>query len=90
MDISNTVVCTFQIALTTIRRLATRVHPLISVNYFAWAVAVVTAVLNVIERIPWPMTVRDWSLLVVVGIVGSLMVGAQFPELILCLSEPGR
>ncbi|KUI74490.1 hypothetical protein VM1G_11985 [Cytospora mali] len=61
------------IALTTIRRLGCRVHPLMSVNYFAWAVIVAMTIMIAFERTPWPTTVREWSLLVIVGIFGSLM-----------------
>ncbi|ROV95300.1 hypothetical protein VSDG_06020 [Cytospora chrysosperma] len=62
------------IALATIRRLGSRVHPLMSVNYFAWAVVLVTTILIFIARTPWTASsVRQWSLLIVVGIFGSLM-----------------
>lgn len=45
-----------------------------SVNYFAWAVVFVTTVLVMAERIPWVVTAKETSLLLVIGIFGSLMV----------------
>ncbi|KAL2292891.1 hypothetical protein FJTKL_07937 [Diaporthe vaccinii] len=61
------------IALATIRRIGSRAHPLISVNYFAWAVVVVTAILGFIQRLTWLMSSRDLALVVLVGILGTLM-----------------
>ncbi|KAJ0123347.1 hypothetical protein J7T55_011812 [Diaporthe amygdali] len=61
------------IALATIRRIGRRAHPLISVNYFAWAVVIVTTILISIQRLTSPTSSRDWALLVSVGVFGTLM-----------------
>lgn len=66
-----------QTALVTIRRIGHRAHVMISVNYFAWAVVIVTTVLGSVQRLTWPTSLRDWGLLVVVGSLGTLMVGYQ-------------
>lgn len=63
-----------QIALTVIRRLGHRAHPLISVNYFAWAVVTVTTILSFAQHLTWPAISRDWCLLVLVGTLGTIMV----------------
>lgn len=63
-----------QIALSAIRRIGRRAHPLISVNYFAWAVVISTTILGLAQRLTWPASSKDWGLLVVVGILGTIMV----------------
>ncbi|KAJ4386737.1 hypothetical protein N0V93_009635 [Gnomoniopsis smithogilvyi] len=61
------------IALTTIRRIGSRAHALIVVNYFAWVIVLVATTLVVIELPSWPQTIKAWVLLSVVGVFGGLM-----------------
>jgi drug/metabolite transporter (DMT)-like permease len=70
-------------AFTTIRWIGTRAHPLISVNYFAtWATIVCVIVLNVAPlldigqpalRFALPGSVRQWAMLLFLGVFGFIM-----------------
>lgn len=63
-----------QIALTTMRRIGSKAHPLIVVNYFAWVIVLVAGVVVMIEQPPWAYSVKAWGFMVVVGVFGGLMV----------------
>ena len=64
------------IAYTTIRWIGKRAHPLISVNYFAvWCTIVSSVALIFIPSVPFklPHTLRQWLLLVAIGVTGFVM-----------------
>lgn len=61
------------VAITTIRWIGRRAHPLILVNYFAtWCTLVSTFFLVVVPSIPFvlPHTARQWMLLFFIGVSG--------------------
>ncbi|KAL8776222.1 MAG: hypothetical protein Q9213_008348 [Squamulea squamosa] len=63
-------------AYTTIRMIGQRAHPLISVNYFAaWTTSVAAAVLLFVPGMDFqlPSGLRQWSLLVFLGVCGFVM-----------------
>ncbi|KAI1095196.1 hypothetical protein F5B19DRAFT_442255 [Rostrohypoxylon terebratum] len=70
-------------AITSLRCIGKRAHPLVSVNYFGtWCVFVTTTILSVAPaldyaqpelRLELPDTVRKWALLFVVGASGLIM-----------------
>ncbi|KAI1213630.1 uncharacterized protein F4807DRAFT_408513 [Annulohypoxylon truncatum] len=70
-------------AITSLRCIGKRAHPLVSVNYFGtWCVIVTTTVLSVAPaldyeqpalRLELPHTIRRWALLIVVGASGLIM-----------------
>ena len=63
-------------AYTTIRWIGKRAHPLISVNYFAlWTTVVSGAVLAFVPSVPFilPHTLRQWALLLLIGVSGFVM-----------------
>lgn len=63
-----------QIALTTIRRIGSRAHPLTVVNYFAWLVMLVATILGIIKRVKWPTSFKAWGYMTIIGVFGGLMV----------------
>lgn len=67
----------YQIALTTMRRIGSRAHPLTVVNYFAWVVFLASLTAVVVEQTKWPTSFSVWMYMIVVGIFGGLMVGRQ-------------
>ncbi|MCJ1315132.1 hypothetical protein MMC15_000448 [Xylographa vitiligo] len=62
-------------AYTTIRWIGQRAHPLISVNYFATWCTLVSTISFFIPGIDFrlPATVREWSLLISLGVCGFVM-----------------
>ncbi|KAI1139822.1 hypothetical protein F5Y05DRAFT_412003 [Hypoxylon sp. FL0543] len=70
-------------AITTLRCIGKRAHPLISVNYFGtWCVIVTTTVLSLAPvfdyeqpelRLQLPNSIRKWGLLLVIGACGLIM-----------------
>ncbi|KAI0884868.1 uncharacterized protein GGS22DRAFT_164530 [Annulohypoxylon maeteangense] len=70
-------------AITSLRCIGKRAHPLVSVNYFGtWCVLVTTTILSVAPaldyaqpelRLELPDTIRQWGLLFVVGASGLIM-----------------
>ncbi|KAI2464305.1 hypothetical protein F4781DRAFT_413468 [Annulohypoxylon bovei var. microspora] len=70
-------------AITSLRCIGKRAHPLVSVNYFGtWCVIVTTTILSVAPaldyaqpelRLELPHSIRRWALLVVVGACGLIM-----------------
>jgi drug/metabolite transporter (DMT)-like permease len=72
-------------ALTTIRWIGRRAHPLISVNYFSvWCTLVSTVALSTASHLPEPFTqpdlrfklpvnLRQWALMFMLGICGFIM-----------------
>lgn len=69
-----------QIALTTMRRIGSKAHPLMVVNYFAWVIVLVTGMFLVIDQPSWVYSVKSWGFMAIVGVFGGLMV-------CLCLSS---
>ncbi|KAI9653473.1 MAG: hypothetical protein M1831_006021 [Alyxoria varia] len=64
------------VAYTTIRWIGKRAHPLISVNYFAaWCTIVSSIALVFIPSVPFilPHTLRQWLLLIAIGVTGFVM-----------------
>ncbi|KAK2027945.1 hypothetical protein LX32DRAFT_721165 [Colletotrichum zoysiae] len=67
-------VCGGSVALTAIRSIGGREHPLVSVMYFAWAVVTVTAIAFFsMESIHLTVSVLSWLKLVPLGIFGFAM-----------------
>lgn len=74
-------VCGAASAYTTIRWIGRRAHPLISVNYFAaWCTFVSTVALLALPRLgspdvgfTLPATLREWGLLLFIGVTGFAM-----------------
>lgn len=67
-------VCGGVIALTSIRRVGTRAHPLTSVNMFAWSLVFVSGIaLMVIPEITWPRSPFIWACLIYIGTCGFAM-----------------
>ncbi|KAI0843694.1 hypothetical protein F5Y06DRAFT_255592 [Hypoxylon sp. FL0890] len=70
-------------AITTLRCIGKRAHPLISVNYFGtWCVIVTTTVLSLAPifdyeqpelHLEFPNSIRKWALLLVIGACGLIM-----------------
>ncbi|KAI0100696.1 hypothetical protein F4776DRAFT_517412 [Hypoxylon sp. NC0597] len=70
-------------AITTLRCIGKRAHPLISVNYFGtWSVIVTTTVLSLAPifdyeqpelRLEFPNSTRKWALVLVIGACGLIM-----------------
>lgn len=63
-------------AYTTIRWIGQRAHPLISVNYFAsWTTLVSAIALAFVPSVPFvlPHTLRQWLLLLYIGVSGFVM-----------------
>ncbi|MCJ1379108.1 hypothetical protein MMC17_002208 [Xylographa soralifera] len=62
-------------AYTTIRWIGKRAHPLISVNYFATWCTLVSTISFFVPGIDFrlPATVREWSLLISLGVCGFVM-----------------
>lgn len=70
-------VCGAVMAYTTIRWIGKRAHPLISVNYFAvWCTLVSVVVQLSVPSIGFllPADLKDWSLLILLGVCGFVMV----------------
>lgn len=64
------------VAISTIRWIGHRAHPLISVNYFStWCTLVSTLVLLFVPSVPFvlPSTPRQWILLAFIGVSGFVM-----------------
>ncbi|KAI0102730.1 hypothetical protein GGR51DRAFT_562187 [Nemania sp. FL0031] len=62
------------VALTSIRRIGTRAHPLTSVNIFAWSVVFASGIsLTMISNIRWPVSPLIWACLIYIGICGFAM-----------------
>lgn len=59
------------------RRIGSRAHPLTVVNYFAWAIVLVATLFIIIEQPVWPLTLKSWAFLGIVGVFGGLMVCLQ-------------
>ncbi|ERF74639.1 hypothetical protein EPUS_00769 [Endocarpon pusillum Z07020] len=63
-------------ALTTIRKIGTRAHPLISVNYFSsWCTIVSSVAVLAAPSVGFrlPANVQEWGLLIMLGIFGFVM-----------------
>lgn len=63
-------------AMTTIRKIGTRAHPLISVNYFStWCTIVSLVAVLVIRSVGFrlPRNVLEWALLAMLGVFGFVM-----------------
>lgn len=64
-----------QIALTSIRRIGIRAHPLTSVNIFAWCLMILSGIVTIVtHEITWPKSLMVWGVLFYIGICGTLMV----------------
>ncbi|KAK8876861.1 membrane protein [Apiospora arundinis] len=62
------------VALSSIHRIGTRTHPLLSVNYFSWVVFFVTTIASLfLPGVIWPTDLGSWCLLVLLGLVGFCM-----------------
>ncbi|KAI0813695.1 hypothetical protein GGR55DRAFT_635549 [Xylaria sp. FL0064] len=62
------------LALTSIRHISTRAHPLTSVNVFAWSVVFVSGIaLTMIPEVRWPGNPLIWVCLIYIGICGLVM-----------------
>ncbi|KAI0533011.1 hypothetical protein GGR58DRAFT_522157 [Xylaria digitata] len=62
------------IALTSIRRIGTRAHPLTSVNIFSWSVVFASGIaLTMVSKIRWSWNPLIWACLIYIGICGSAM-----------------
>lgn len=69
-------------AYTTLRWIGQRAHPLISVNYFAtWCTIVSIVAMFALPDVGFllPRYLRDWCLLLFLGICGFVMVNIQLP-----------
>lgn len=73
--------CPRQIALTTMRRIGSKAHPLMVVNYFALVLVLVAAMVLIIEQPVWPYSFKSWGFLIIVGVFGGLMVRSILPLL---------
>lgn len=63
-----------QVALSSIHRIGTRTHPLLSVNYFSWVMFLVTTIASFsLSGVIWPTDFESWCLLVLLGLVGFCM-----------------
>jgi drug/metabolite transporter (DMT)-like permease len=63
-------------AMTTIRKIGTRAHPLISVNYFStWCTIVSLVAVLVVRSVGFrlPRNVQEWALLAMLGVFGFVM-----------------
>ncbi|KAF3768728.1 hypothetical protein M406DRAFT_251067 [Cryphonectria parasitica EP155] len=60
-------------ALTTMRRIGSRAHPLTVVNYFAWVVVLVAMTVVIIKQLSWPSSPKAWAYMIIVGVFGGLM-----------------
>uniref|UniRef100_A0A093XFR0 Putative transport protein n=1 Tax=Talaromyces marneffei PM1 TaxID=1077442 RepID=A0A093XFR0_TALMA len=68
--------CGGVVALTSIRRIGTRAHPLTSVNIFAWWLMILSGMATIITQgITWPKSPIIWGVLFYIGICGVLMLG---------------
>src|SRR3954465_8349499 len=64
-----------QVALTSIRKIGTRTHPLTSVNIFAWWLMILSGIATIVTQgITWPKSSMIWGVLFYIGICGALMV----------------
>ncbi|KAI1125130.1 hypothetical protein F5Y10DRAFT_247722 [Nemania abortiva] len=62
------------VALTSIRRIGTRAHPLTIVNMFAWSVVFASGIaLTMISNIRWPVSPVIWACLIYIGFCGFAM-----------------
>ncbi|KAI1349994.1 hypothetical protein F5Y01DRAFT_164361 [Xylaria sp. FL0043] len=62
------------LALTSIRHIGTRAHPLTSVNVFAWSVVFVSGIaLTMIPEARWPGSPLIWICLIYIGFCGLAM-----------------
>lgn len=60
-----------KVALSAIRLLGTRVHPLTSVNYFGISVFSVTTLASIVtSEVVFPTSLMSWCLLVILGFIG--------------------
>ncbi|KAK5148974.1 hypothetical protein LTR04_000245 [Oleoguttula sp. CCFEE 6159] len=69
-------------AYTTIRWIGKRAHPLISVNYFAAWCTLVSIVMQLVlpgVGFLFPKDLRDWTLLIFLGLCGFIMVVLPLP-----------
>jgi drug/metabolite transporter (DMT)-like permease len=56
------------------RRLGKSVHPLVSINYFAVSICIVTTIFSTsIPDLVWPTQVESWCLLAITGVLGLRM-----------------
>ena len=64
-----------KVVLTSIRRIGSRVHPLTSVNAFAWCLVFVSGIaLIMTPGVTWPSSLLIWACFIYVGICGFAMV----------------
>lgn len=56
------------------KRIGSRSHPLMVVNYLAWVIVGVAAVVVAIEQPTWPTSPKSWAFMLFVGVFGGLMV----------------
>ncbi|KAI0906607.1 hypothetical protein F4823DRAFT_70839 [Ustulina deusta] len=62
------------VALTSIRRISTRAHPLTSVNMFAWSLVFASGIaLTMISNIRWSGSPLIWACMIYIGICGFAM-----------------
>ncbi|KAK1525824.1 uncharacterized protein CCOS01_08242 [Colletotrichum costaricense] len=67
-------VCGGAVALTAIRSIGTREHPLMSIMYFAWTIVIVSTVaFLLIDSVHLTTTVLSWIKLIPLGIFGFVM-----------------
>ncbi|KAK2016087.1 integral membrane protein DUF6 [Colletotrichum eremochloae] len=84
-------VCGGSVALTAIRSIGTREHPMVSVMYFAWTVVTITTVaFFLVESLHLTTTVLSWLKLVPLGIFGFAMVSQLIYVLIIATALKDR